>query len=113
MCAGAGAAGDGGAAERAVFQSDIDFDGRIAAAVEDFAADDVDDGGHARSRCSLRGAFYRIGAVPAMWSANGRNENDGVDAHSWSCHRRHRPVRSARIVHVPGISVERPDLPVL
>ena len=39
---------DGTAARpmRAVFEHDIDLDGRIAAAVEDFAADDVDDGGH-------------------------------------------------------------------
>jgi hypothetical protein len=46
----------------------------------------------------LRGAFYRIGAVPAMWDANGRNE---------------KPARNARIVHVPGICLEWPDLPVL
>ena len=43
---GRGAGRHGGAAARAVLQHDVDLDGRIAAAVEDFAADDVDDGGH-------------------------------------------------------------------
>ena len=33
-------------AERAVFQRYVDLDGRIAAAVENFAGGDVDDGGH-------------------------------------------------------------------
>ena len=50
--AGRGARRHRGAAERAVLQHDVDLDGRIAAAVEDFAADDVDDGGHGRSRLS-------------------------------------------------------------
>ena len=36
--AGGGAGGHRGAAERAVLQHHVDFDGRIAAAVEDFAA---------------------------------------------------------------------------
>ena len=53
MHAGGGAGGHRGAAERAVLQDDVDFDGRIAAAVEDFAADDVGDGGH--EGCSRRG----------------------------------------------------------
>ncbi len=39
--AGAGARGDGGAAERAVGQDDVDLDGRVAAAVEDLAAADA------------------------------------------------------------------------
>ena len=47
MRAGRSAGRHGGAAARAVVQHDIDLDGRVAAAVEDFAADDVDDGGHA------------------------------------------------------------------
>jgi hypothetical protein len=51
MRAGRGARGHRGAAEAAVFQHlgflHIDFDGRIAAAVEDLAGVDVDDGGHA------------------------------------------------------------------
>ena len=46
MRAGRGARRHGGAADRAVLQHDVDLDGGIAAAVEDFAADDVDDGGH-------------------------------------------------------------------
>ena len=36
----------GGAAERAILQRDIDLDGGIAPAVQDFAGGDVDDGGH-------------------------------------------------------------------
>ena len=44
--AGRGAGGHGGAAHRAVFEHDVDLDGRVAAAVENLAADDVDDGGH-------------------------------------------------------------------
>ena len=35
--AGAGARGDGGAADGAVGEDDVDFDGRVAAAVEDLA----------------------------------------------------------------------------
>ena len=44
--AGRGARGHPRAAHRAVLQHDIDLDRRVAAAVEDLAADDVDDGGH-------------------------------------------------------------------
>ena len=44
--AGAGAAGDGGAAERAVGQRDVDLDGRIAAAIENLPAVDIDDRAH-------------------------------------------------------------------
>ncbi len=39
----------GGAAARPVGQHDVDLDGGIAAAVEDFTADDVDNGGHRSS----------------------------------------------------------------
>ena len=46
MCARGSARGNGGAAQRTVFQHHIDLNGRIAAAVQNFAADDVDDGGH-------------------------------------------------------------------
>ena len=46
MHAGAGAAGDGGAAERAVGQRDVDFDGGIAAAIENLPAVDVNDFAH-------------------------------------------------------------------
>ena len=48
--AGRGAGRHGGAAEGAVLQRHVDLDGRIAAAVENLAADDVDDGGHPRSK---------------------------------------------------------------
>ena len=44
--AGAGAAGDGGPADRAVVERDIDFDGRIAAAIENLAAVDVNNHAH-------------------------------------------------------------------
>ena len=44
--AGRGARRHRGAAHGAVFEHDVDFDGRIAAAVQNFASDDVDDGGH-------------------------------------------------------------------
>jgi hypothetical protein len=46
MLAGGGAGGYRGAALGAVFQLDIDLDGRIAATVEDFTADDIHNGGH-------------------------------------------------------------------
>lgn len=36
------------AAHRAVFENDIDLDGRISTAVQDFTPDNVDDGGHLR-----------------------------------------------------------------
>src|SRR5688572_32807164 len=46
MRAGGSARGDGGAAEAAVFEMNVDFDSRIAPAIENFAADDVDDCSH-------------------------------------------------------------------
>ncbi len=53
MRAGRGARRHRGAAKRAIFQKHVDLDGRIAAAVENFSADDIDDGGH--------------GEIPAGW----------------------------------------------
>ncbi len=50
VCAGRGARGDSRSAKAAVFEEHIDLDRRIAAAVEDFAAVKVDDGGHAALR---------------------------------------------------------------
>jgi hypothetical protein len=50
MGAGGGAGRHSGTAERAIFQHDVDLDGWIAAAIENFAADDVDDGGHEHFR---------------------------------------------------------------
>jgi hypothetical protein len=41
---------------------DIDFDGRIAAAVEDFAADNVNDGGHGVS-CVCAGVLQAVTAL--------------------------------------------------
>jgi len=46
--AGGGARRHRGAAEGTVFQNDVHLDGGVAAAVENLAADDVDDGGHVR-----------------------------------------------------------------
>src|SRR5690349_17663804 len=46
MGSGGGARGHRGAAEGAVFQGHVHFDGGIAAGVENFAADDVDNGAH-------------------------------------------------------------------
>src|SRR5262249_20571133 len=42
------------AAQGRVLEQHVDLDGGIAAAVEDFAADDVDDGGHGYLAGSLR-----------------------------------------------------------
>ena len=44
--AGRSAGRHGGPAHGAVLEHHVDLDRRIAAAVEDFAGDDVDDGGH-------------------------------------------------------------------
>ena len=44
--AGRGARGHRGAAHRAALQLDLHLDGGIAAAVQDFAGGDVDNGGH-------------------------------------------------------------------
>src|SRR5579871_1789411 len=44
--AGRRAGGHGRAAHRAILEDDVDLDGGIATAVEDLAADDVDDRGH-------------------------------------------------------------------
>ncbi len=46
MGASRGAGGNRGAAKRAVLQDYVDLDGGVAAAVKDFAADDIDDRGH-------------------------------------------------------------------
>jgi len=48
VCAGRGARRDGRAAHAAVFEIDVDLDGRIAAAVQNFTADDVGDCSHER-----------------------------------------------------------------
>jgi hypothetical protein len=55
--AGRGAGRHRGAADDAVFQQDIDLDGRIAARVEDFACNNVGDRGHLLLR--LRGCGQR------------------------------------------------------
>ena len=49
----------------AVLQQDIDLDGGVAAAVENFAADDGDDGGHG----SMGGRVARLAEVTPerMW----------------------------------------------
>ncbi len=59
MGAGGGAGRHGGAAERAIFQHDVDLDGGIAAAIEDFASDDVDDGGHGGLFSGNKGGSWR------------------------------------------------------
>jgi hypothetical protein len=46
MRAGGGAGRHRRPSHRTVLQHHVDFDGGIAAAIENFAADDVDDGGH-------------------------------------------------------------------
>src|SRR5476649_2252601 len=48
------------AAHRAVFQHHIDLDRGITAAIENFAADDVDDGGHGClfENAGIEGCFY-------------------------------------------------------
>ncbi len=46
--AGRGAGRHGRATLRAVLEDHVHLDGRVAAAVQDLAADDVDDGGHGR-----------------------------------------------------------------
>ena len=63
MRAGRGAGRHRGAAERAVFQQHIHLDRRIAAAVQNFAADDIDDGGHGITRRS-----FAVGAACTGWT---------------------------------------------
>ena len=46
MHASARAAGDGGGADGVVIERDIDFDGGVAAAIENLAAADIDDHAH-------------------------------------------------------------------
>ena len=46
MLSGRRARGHGGAAHRAGLEQHVAFDGRVAAAVEDLSADDVNDGTH-------------------------------------------------------------------
>ena len=46
--AGGRAGGHGGTPQRADLEQHVDLDGRVAAAVQYLAADDVDDGGHVR-----------------------------------------------------------------
>ena len=76
--AGRGARRHAGAAARAVLKHDIDLDGRIAAAVQNFPADNVDDGGHVwavmrRSRTLGAEGFYRIGEPLVMPPAKARH----------------------------------------
>ncbi len=56
MRAGGSARRHAGAAERAVGEHDVDLDGRVAAAVQNLPADNVDDGGHAGSPVDINGA---------------------------------------------------------
>ena len=82
MRAGRGAGRHGGAAEGAVLQGHVDLHRRIAAAVEDLPADDVDDGGHARSfawRAETYSKFARCG------SGGSQLHGDEPRAHR-SCH---------------------------
>ncbi len=51
MLAGGGARGHGGAPHRPVFEDHIHLDGRIAAAVKDFAAGDIENRGHDKALC--------------------------------------------------------------
>ena len=59
MRAGRGAGRNRGAAHRAVLEHDVDLDGRVAAAVQNFAADDVDDGGHDGCPSGKAGDWWR------------------------------------------------------
>ena len=59
----------GGAAERTVFQRDIDLDRRIAPAVEDLAGDDVGDVGHG-SALWLKGQGRSDGLAASPPNAN-------------------------------------------
>ena len=47
-------------AERAIFQHDVDLDSGVAAAIEDFASDDVDDGGHEGLFSGNKGGSSRV-----------------------------------------------------
>src|SRR5690606_176682 len=61
VCAGRGAGRHRRTSHRAVFQRDVDLDGRVAAAVEDLAGVDVDDGAHGGvplRRKVCRGGLY-------------------------------------------------------
>ena len=73
MLAGAGARGDGGASDGAAFEGDVDFDGGVAAGVEDLARLDVSDGRHVQIR------FRRNGSAPEEGRMEG-NTRAGVKA---------------------------------
>ncbi|MOA53710.1 hypothetical protein D3C78_1772090 [compost metagenome] len=60
MRAGGGAGGNGGTAHGAVFEINVDFNGRIAAAVEDFARDDIGNGSHGLSLGNGTDIFRRL-----------------------------------------------------
>jgi hypothetical protein len=49
--AGGGTGGNSGAADGTAFEVDVDFDGRIATGVNDFAAADFNDGGIVHGGC--------------------------------------------------------------
>src|SRR5262249_30051133 len=66
----------GGAALGAVFEHDIDLDRRIAAAIEDLAADDIGDGSHGVPGRSQRPpGFYRIENTLVMPRGSGASNN--------------------------------------
>jgi hypothetical protein len=70
VCPGRGSRGHRGAAPCAILKHDIDLDGWIAAAVEDFAADDIGDGCH----WGLAG-FYRMENTLVMSRESGASNN--------------------------------------
>ena len=66
MGARRGARGHAGSTHRSVFEHDVDFDGRISPAVEDFAGDDVNDGCHFISSCCCAGTLRDPRALTRM-----------------------------------------------
>ena len=74
MRAGRGAGRHRGAAVMAALEHHIDLDGRVAAAVENFPADDGGDGGHGEpceGRLSLRGIVPRDTLRPRFYLVGG------------------------------------------
>src|SRR5215813_12593374 len=73
----------GGAALGPVFEHDVDLDRRIAAAVEDLAADDVGDGSHGVPGGSQRPpGFYRIDNTLVMSRGSGASSSPSGRARS-------------------------------
>src|SRR5262249_49883180 len=80
VCSRRGAGGHGGASSCAIFEHDVDLNGRIPTAVENFTPDDIDDCSHGSSRVPPPcGGRNRVGA-PCLYAIPPRSQAHEISA---------------------------------